>query len=140
MSFKVGDWMFFEFKLSYIKAMELSRITEVSDGGFSTSGHSLEDRVFPLCVKIKNISDNYSDFYTELHKSDFNGMNWPDIHRWFVEHWAETCKVEKFKDVDAEKDFYRKRYSEVRDFVNQFRENYSEMKRKTIGGVNLLRH
>lgn len=135
MEYKVGDWVFCEYELSYIKELKEGRITEVSDGSCSHGSYDLSDRIFPLERFIKVISESYKHYYDELHKYDFNGLNWPDIHRWFVNHWVETCK-----NKNGDKDYFRKRWDEVRDFVNGFRDNYKDMKVKTVGGVSILRN
>lgn len=132
-TFKVGEWGFFEFELSYIKEMDGRKIREISTGTINTSGMDLSDRFFPLNVRFKNISESYKDFESNIRKYDFNGMNWPDIHRWLVNHWTDTCNG---KD---EREYYQKRYAEVGGFVRGFRENFEEMKMKKIGGVSLLR-
>lgn len=136
MKYKVDDWGFFEFELVYIKEVVYdNRITEVNTGSFNTSGHDLSDRWFPINKTIRSISDTYKYYYDELHKYDFNGLNWPDIHRWFVAHWVYTC-VSSDKAVD---NFYKERYKSLEEFVHKFRDICSGMKGQSIEGVKLLR-
>lgn len=107
---KVGDWVYCEFELGQIKRMEDGRITEFTDGAFSHSSFNLTDRCFPLSIGIKLISDEYACWSTRLHREGSNVLNYPDIHRWLVAHWVETCTTPE------DKDFIKRRYHALATF------------------------
>jgi len=117
MNWNVGDMCFFEFDLSQVKEMRGNNVTKVSNGYMNTStGGSFNDRCFPVTLEIKLISDRYSSYSTKLHKQGLAGLNFPDIHRWLVAHWAETCSKPNNRE------WIGKRYRELQGFAQEILE------------------
>lgn len=131
--FKVGDWVFCEFNLQIIDSIKDGRITGVSDGHFTHGSHSLNDRCFPLEKTVKVISDIFKDRYDEIHRKGGNGLNYPDINRWFVEKWCEVCTNRE--DVAL----LNKGMEELAEFANAILDRCRSLKNETVGGVNLFR-
>ena len=135
MNWKVGDVCFFEFQLSQVKEMTGSKVTEVSTGYIGTStGGGFNDRAFPVTLEITLISDEYETWSKELHTKGLRELNFPDIHRWLVTHWAETCQK-----VD-DKEWIGDRYKELRDFSREILDKCQESREfVTLRGMSLLR-
>lgn len=131
---KKGDWVYCEFELQIIKDMTGKRITEVSTGNFSHSGSDLSDRCFPLEITTKLISGEYEYASNKLHKDGCNGLNFPDIHRWLVEHWAETCR-----NKDEKKEYFQERYAQLHEFTNEILKKCADFRNESVGGVRLGR-
>lgn len=131
--FKVGDWVFCEFELQIIKEIKDGRITSVSDGHFGLSSHSLNDRCFPLEMRVKVISDYFDYHYNKIDNSSRNGLNYPDINRHFVDKWVETCTNRE--DVAL----LNKGMEEIAEFTNAVLDRCGALKNETVGGVNLFR-
>ena len=91
-TFKVGDWVFCEFKLQQIKEICDGHITSISDGWFSHSSSDLDDRCFPIKMRIKTISNAFESWSAKLHREGMPHLNYPDIHNWLVEKWCKACQ------------------------------------------------
>jgi len=91
--FKVGDFVFFEYKLAQIKEMKGAKVQEVSDGAFSCGSLDLSDRCVPLTLRNKNISDEYEHQSNRIHREGVSSLNYPDIHRWLVDEWRKCIDV-----------------------------------------------
>lgn len=133
MKFKKGDWCFCEYKLQQIKEMKDGQISEVSDGMFSTGSRSLNDRCFPVDLKIKRISDEFQHYSDMLHAEKSFNLNYPDIHRYLVAQWAAACEaIADYKKVEA-----------IMEEVEQFRRGISDIlsdiRYKNIQGVLIFR-
>jgi hypothetical protein len=134
MKYEINGWCFFEFELSQIMKTEKGDITEVSNGYIRTStGTSFNDRCFPLDLKVKYISDIYSNWSHKLHKQGIPSLNFPDIHRWLVTHWVQTCEV---KDSD---DKVNKRFEELEVFADGLLEKSRMLKNEDFMGIRLFR-
>src|SRR5215475_7024269 len=108
---KAGDWCFCEFTLQIVKEVrETGDICEVSDGHFCLSSNSLNYCCVPLSLAAKQVSDGYDYWRNRLHKEGGRLLNFPDIHRWLVNHWVETCS--KIGNEEA----LRSRYMELEKF------------------------
>ena len=87
----VGDWVLFEFSLVQIRGMDGPKIQEVNDGLFTTGGHYLNDRVRLLTMRTKVISEEFEQTSKDIHATDNNQLNYPDIHNKLVDLWIEAC-------------------------------------------------
>lgn len=130
---KVGEWVYCEFELGQIVAMEGQRITEFSDGSFRHGSYDLVGRCFPLSVKLKLISEEYAYWNSRLHKEGANGLNYPDIHRWLVEHWVKTCAK------PDNKEWRKQRYEELARFCEGILDKCQDFKHASVCGVRLGR-
>lgn len=92
MAFAVNEWVFCEFKLQQITEMEGERVTSVKDSLFEMGSRDLSDCCFPLSLRNKRISDEFAWHKDKLHREGARGLNFPDIHRWMVDKWAETMR------------------------------------------------
>jgi len=137
MNWKVGDWCLFEFTLHTIKEMEGNKITSVSDGNFQTGGCDLSDRVFPLTIRNKRISDTFEYYSGKFHEIHHVTLNFPDIHNYLVEKW---CKAMNSKEDDTVAD------GEIASIINRVGRFYDEFIEKIrcletmeVDGVRLFR-
>jgi hypothetical protein len=115
-NFKVEDWVYYEFELGQIQKMEGNDITDFSDGIFHKSARSLNDRTFPLNMRIKVISDYFERVSIELHNLQNNDLNYPSIHGRLVSLWLEACSTPNNKKGNDELDSI---YSKLRDFKDK---------------------
>jgi len=102
--YKVGDWVFCEFKLQMIKSVhEDGSVTEVSDGYFSHGSGDLRDRIFPLSLRGKGISEEFHRTSKALHNiKGSNSLNYPDFNRFEIDLWVEAMQdVENTERVSA---------------------------------------
>ncbi len=92
---EIGDWVFYDFELMQIVDEHSVSNGTVRIGGFRRAFHC---PIHPMNMQVKRISDGYKFFYAEISKTGdtIAGINWPDIHRAFVNHWHLAClgKVE----------------------------------------------
>lgn len=110
--FKVGDWVFCEFQLSQIDEIEDGRVTNISTGYIEMGSNDLNDRCFPLTKDMLRISGEFEFASKRIHREGHAGLNYPDIKRWMVDHWAATCR--HVDDVSAVK----RDYERLHEFVN----------------------
>jgi len=129
--FKVGDFVFCEFKLQEINEMSLGMVTSVHDGWFETGSNNLSDMCFPLTIRNKVISDSFSGFSNKIHEINNNGLNYPDIHRYFVSRWMECCN-------GASDDKIKAIYSEIENFIKDIKEKVSTD--VSINGIRVFRN
>jgi hypothetical protein len=129
---KVGDWCFCEFKLQLIRSMSGIHIQEVNDGYFSHSGNTLNDRCFPLDLRVKLISENFENTSKKIHELHCNSLNYPDIHRYLVDLWAKTCENRKNDK------YIEKAYKELLDFYNTIVDSIDSQKKIIYSGVKLF--
>jgi len=111
-----GDMCFFEFKLSRIEETNQNgEPTEITDGHMRTStGGSFVGGCFPVTIDNKLISEAYERASDKIHREGLQGLNYPDIHRWLVTHWAGTCQLKPKGKYD-----YERRYKGLDDFVEE---------------------
>lgn len=107
MKLTAGDWVLFEFELNQVAKAEPR--FELTDGLARISGNHLDERCRPLTLENKRISDYYDWNSTRLHSEGVSGLNYPDIHRWLVQHWLVTC--------DAAESDRSQRIEELNKFV-----------------------
>lgn len=134
-SWKAGDWCFFEHKLAMVKEVAADgRVTEISDGYFSTGSFDLRDRMFPMDLRGKCISDEYRSQYDKLHKESRGvNLNFPDFHRWFVDKWAKCMKRRNDDEV------VKVSYEELNRFVRGILDAVSNQRKRSVMGVRLMR-
>ena len=131
-NFKVGDWVFCEFKLQQIKRIEKHNVKEVSDGHFSHSGYDLTNRCFHLDMKIKLYSDSVRYWSNQIHSTNNLNLNYPDINRYFIDLWVDLC--ENKDDDEIVKELYDKLEGFTRKIMNKSKDLKSEM----VNGVHLF--
>ena len=132
--YKVGDWCFCEFKLQQIKGMDGDRITCVTDGFFSHSGHDLSDRCFPLEMKVKTSSEEIETWYKSIRDAAGNfNINYPEIHNKFIELWVHLCE-------NTEHDIlYAKYWEELQNFGIELTQKLRDLKYEEVQGIKLIR-
>lgn len=131
MKWKVGHWVFCEFKLQQIMEMEDERVTSVSDGYFRLCSHSLNDRCFPLTLEVKCISDDVLYCRNRIHKEGAKDLNFPDIVRWLEMKWAEACTARN----NGDKKYSNSVVEEIRKFTEDIISASEERKKVKINGV-----
>ena len=94
-AFIAGDWVFCEYELRQVTRTDGDRVTDTTTGMFSHGGYDLSDRCFPLSIETKLISEQYEYWSGQIHAKAAHGVNHPDIHRWLVDHWASTMRMDK---------------------------------------------
>jgi hypothetical protein len=131
MMFKVGEFIFCEFKLQEINEMEGERVTSVHDGWFEMGSRDLSDRCFPLTIRNKVISETFQGFSDKIHAINNAGLNYPDIARYFVLKWVECCN-------GASDDKIKLIYDEVQNFINTVKEKSNH--EVIVNGVSVFRN
>lgn len=134
MEFKIGDWVFSEYELKQITEIEGDQVTGVTCGLFSHHGSSLNYCIFPLEISIKRISNEYEHWEKKVRENEGRlHLNWPDLHRWFVDHWAGTCLV---RDDDEK---VKERYVRLREFCHAVIDKCLQEKTVEVDGIALFR-
>lgn len=130
-NYKKDDWVFYNFRLVQIKEIEEGKITQISDGFFSTHGLDLGKNVVPLTVRNKCISDEIKAvYYDDLYRmKGTRHLNWPEIHSKLVDLWLALCKTKK-KEIS---------YNRIYDFRDKVVAAAEEANNITVEGINLLR-
>ena len=132
---KVGDWCFYEYKLSQVKKVNADgRVIEVSDGFISTSNGGYGFHIKPLTLRNKIISGVFEGISNELHEKGNAGLNYPDIHNHFVDLWLQACETEDTEDGNKELTGI---YNQIRAFSKKLIE-FSQYGPE-IDGVKILR-
>ena len=111
-TYNVGDWVLFEFALHQVLEVEEERVTKVSDGGITKTSHSLNDRIYPLCVRLKSVSDSFNFCYSKLLKDAPESENFQDVKREMVSRWCDAC--------DAIQSGDRGRASRIMDYMSKW--------------------
>jgi hypothetical protein len=132
LKFKKGDWCFCEFNLQQIMETEENRITEVSDGMFRMGGYDLSDRCFPMTLSIKRVSDSVKYWSEQFHKTNHNGLNYPDLNRALIEHWVGICETIDDKELTQQK------IDNLGDFGKSVLEEVDSLKNKHVQGVRVF--
>ena len=92
---KVGDVVFFDFKLGYIQEMYDDKIKSINCGFGSTSSYELNDRVFEITPRLIKISDEYRflwEYYVDIELQDYL-LNTPKIHDILLDSWIDEVKT-----------------------------------------------
>jgi len=130
---KVGDWCFFEFELYQIQECNEEIVGEVTNGCVACSGKDLSDRCFPLDLRIKVISEEFYLYSDKIHKLNYNSLNIPDIHRYMVNLWVDTCN---HKDNN---EFIKNNYSILKNLYNKITESIDNVSKNTFDNVMLFK-
>lgn len=109
----VGDWVLFEFSIVQIREMDGPKIQEVNDGLFTTSGRYLNVRVQLLTMRNKVISEEFETASKEIHATNNNQLNYPDIQSKLVDLWIEACDLPPTPPKEKE---LQKIYTRLREF------------------------
>jgi hypothetical protein len=130
--YRVGDWLFCEFNLQQIKEMRGNNITTVTDGFFSLSSSSLNDRCFPLEKRVKVISDGFDEWSKRIHREGHRSLNFPAINQWLIKKWRELCLARDDDDV------LEKGIREVDEWCSNLLSRSKELLSETIGGIKMF--
>ena len=134
MQYKAGDFVFSEFELKQIIKIEHGRITDMSCGLFSFHANSFNDEIFPLEMSVKVISGEYMHWENRVRaESRPIHLNWPDIHRWFVSHWADTCRIRENREKSSE------RCKALAEFCQGIIGKCKDFRCIEVGGVSIFR-
>lgn len=130
---KIGDEIYYCFEHSKIKRMDGDRIREVSDGDFSTNAYDLSNHCIPVNKTSKYLSEEFYFHYNQIHDASgvFN-LNFPDIHEWFSNKWAEACRSTSEKQ--------EKIIDELHDFSEGMLNYIKKCKLDTVCGVRVFRY
>ena len=128
-----GDWCFFQFRLAQVDSVaDSGDVTRILDGHVSCGGSRLNDRMFPLTLENTTLSDYYVGHYDHLHRT-YRQLNFPDIHRWFVQHWISAMAFSfNFKHVN-------KKRGELRQFVEDIEKHMKKYPTLEVDGVRIIR-
>lgn len=97
-AFKVGDWVVFDLRIGQILVIA-DEWQNFSDGTLGTSGQIL-DRVRPLTLRNKTITETFIFWYRELGKIDGErDFNYPDISWHFWQLALEAIDAEDPKPL-----------------------------------------
>lgn len=132
-TYKVGDWVFFDFELHQITRMDGDRVTGVTNGFLKGASNSFSDRVFPLDLRIKVISDNFLGQKEKLMAIRGANLNFPDIVRWLSSKWADTCREKDNTEV------VNTAIRELDAFAREIRDACESLGDTEIGGVRIFR-
>lgn len=118
-----GDWCYCEYELCEIVKIVNGRVEDITDGYARKCCQDWREEIFEVSMDVKMISEEYRKTSDEIHKIGC-GLNMPDIHRWLVSHWKETCEtVLSFKhkkatpkQMEAESDYLSSRYRDLHSF------------------------
>lgn len=131
--YKVGDWLFCEFKLQQVTDIENGHVSGVTDGWVRGCGR-FDDLCFPLDLEVKRISGAYEAWSTRLHRDGLPNLNYPDIHRWLVSHWCKTCAGR------ADQNFVTRQLGELEAFAKDILRRCDELRQERVAqGVKLFR-
>lgn len=133
MKYKVGDWVFHEFRLQQVTEVKNDYNHpfpyELSDGYFIHG--ATEEDVFPLSLEGKLAADYYRGKYDHLHKIGPT-LNWPDLNRKICELFEAT--MQSFPDKVKTK----VSYDTAEQFFRQIEDAIETSKNVVIGGVKLF--
>ena len=128
-----GDWCFFQFRLAQVDSVtDTGTVTRILDGNVSCGGSRLNDRMFPLTLANKTISDYHAYHYDYLQRK-YQQLNFPDIHRWFIRNWVNTMAFPSgAKHVEMKN-------KELRQFVEDIEEHMKKYPTLEVDGVRIIR-
>jgi len=131
--FKEGDWIIHNREIAQVVHVDGERITELTSGMFSTSGHDLDCR--PLTPTNKVIMEGINYYFDKMDKlPGSRTLNWPDINRYFEELIINAIDdIHSGSAKNAEK-----QYTQAGRFYNEVKEKLDNLNTK-IDGVRLVR-
>ena len=128
-TYNVGQTVIFDLKLSEIIHTDGKLVTEIRQGAIRCGGNNLQVRVASdlNCMIASWFEQQYKNL---LNYSGSSGLNWPDIHRFFVTKCFEVIDHphpnEYFKDVR----------DQIHTFINDVQD---VLDTRTKYGFNLFR-
>jgi hypothetical protein len=127
-NWKLNDFCFWEYELVQITEIKDGRIREVTTGYISAGSSDFSDRILPITIKTKIISEAFKEYSNRLHSMNC-GLNYPDIHRYLVNKWYEACLLNNNEAIKII-------YDEINKFILDLKEiTYS----KTVNGIKVFR-
>lgn len=137
-NWKPGDWCFFDCKLAMVKEVGPNgAVTHVTDGFVETSSCDFRDRIFPLDIHGKRVSDEYADAYARiLGEAGSMSLNVPDIRR-YIRRWIVSAWV-KCMDHRTDDAAVAVSYEKLSHFGREARTNIRTLKQQEVGGVRLF--
>jgi hypothetical protein len=130
---KENDWCFCEFTLRQITEVKQGIIKSVTDGNFCLGSSDLNDRCYPLDIRIKRVSDSVNYWSNKIHKLNNKGLNYPDINRKLISIWVDMC--ESIENENHLKEEYENLDNFGRDIIN----TVSKLENQNVHGVKLFR-
>jgi hypothetical protein len=89
-NFKVGDFVYYEFKLCEVKDIKDTGSADVSDGYFIMGNVDLKD-CFPVSLDIKTYSECFEVIKQKLNDLKFSSLNYPDCCCYLENMWKLGC-------------------------------------------------
>ena len=133
-SFKIDDWVYYEFELVQVREIENDKVTKVSDGSFNTWANDLNPYCFPMNMDMKKISDYVKSVFDDIKEYNLNCLNYPDIKRKFVEYWVEMCE-----NYHSDYDKYITIKTKFATFVNELTTKLNEIQNLYINDVKIIK-
>lgn len=141
---EVGDWCVEDYKIKMVKEVKPDgAVRELSDGYCSCSFLDLRDRMFPLTLWTKTVTESVEHYYQDLYKKyEYRlNLNWPDLSRVFCDFHVEGCKLcfKKFEtDIQCDRAF-ESFWAKIREFVEKVDIKCAELKNEEVDGIKLFR-
>jgi hypothetical protein len=133
-SFKVDDWVYYEFELVQIREIEDGKITKISDGMFNTWSTDLTPYCFSMDMDMKKISDYVKSKFDDINEINLNCLNHPSIKHKFVDYWVEMCE-----NYTSNYDKYVTEKTKFETFYNEVITTLTGIKSLFIDGVKIIR-
>ena len=132
---KVGDWCFFEYELVQIKEVEKDgRVTCLSDGYFKTGSFDARDRIFPLDLQGEIISEYFESKYKTLKRlQGSQALNFPGIHKWFVQEWVRQMSKRNLDNFDNSWP------NNLLDFVRKIEEKFNNISCLKVENIKIIK-
>ncbi len=128
---KKGTWVAYEFDVWMLKE------DEGKDGHVNISNATIQtwinvrENCFPLTLRARAISNYFEHYEDALRDKTRNvNINWPDIHRYYVEVWRAAMRAPNNENLIKLQD-------KVRDFNAEVQLQLENV--KTVDGVRLFR-
>jgi len=139
MSWNLHDFCYNEFEMKEIIKIQDGIIKELCDGYFISSCSNFNKEIFPISLKVKKISEIYSENYNKLSQIEMNkgckGINYPVIKNYFNNHWVKTCAyVQESADYDV-----ASRLNEINKFTTDILDEYNNRKNIKINNVSIFK-
>lgn len=138
--YEEGEWCIHEFNVSQIKKVDKETgWVDVSDGLFSYGTTKPSDCV-PLTLRNLSIAKCFESVRSRIHEEySIIDLNFPDIHRWLVQHWIDTTEALNDEDITDLKT--NEHWNKLRQFEQDIKDGVRNSKDKRIGdtGISLFR-
>ena len=105
--YKVGDWVYFEFKLRQVKDIK-GEIFTLTDGFCEVSGPEMPERVVPLSIEAKVFADTMLSMYEDFYRKHRGRLSYTGGIIWKMsEIWLEACRANDPTLLDQARAFLR---------------------------------